>query len=105
MGRKLQEVPRGEEVFLGSTVVRKLADVRFTSELSGHAKSDELLEFLSGFKKIKTLLVTHGGKSQKEAFCKLVDKANIAKEATILDRNNYVRLNPWGILDKKTWKD
>ena len=105
LGRKLQEVPRGEEVFLGSTVVRKLADVRFTSELSGHAKSDELLEFLSGFKKIKTLLVTHGGKSQKEAFCKLVDKANIAKEATILDRNNYVRLNPWGILDKKTWKD
>ena len=42
---------------------------------------------------------------QKEEFRKLAEKANISKEVTVLDRNNYVRLNPWGILDKKNWKD
>ncbi len=105
LGRKLQETENGEEVQIGGTPVKKLADVRFTSELSGHAKADELLEFLSEFKKIKALLITHGAISQREAFRKLAEKANVAKEVVIIDRNNYVRLNPWGILDKKIWKD
>lgn len=103
IGRKLQEIEQGEEILIGGRLVQKNADVRFTSELSGHAKADELLEFISGFRKLKTLIITHGSKTKKEAFKTLAEGANLAKEVTIIDRNHYVRLNPWGILDKKTW--
>lgn len=105
VGRKLQETGQGEEIVIGGKLVQKNADVRFTSEFSGHAKADELLKFISGFLKIKVLIVAHGDTDKKKAFKRLVEDANVAKEVTIVDRNNYVRLNPWGILDKKIWKD
>lgn len=105
LGRKLREVNYGEEVCVSGVVVKKIADVKFTSELSGHAKADELLEFLSGFKKVKTLMVTHGEFSSKNEFANLLEKSGMGKEVTILDRQHYVRLNPWGILEHKIWSD
>lgn len=105
LGRRLMETEDGEMVRIGGVEVRKAADVRFTSEFSGHAKADELLEFLSGFKKIKTIMVAHGEVLAKENFAALLEDANIAKEVTILNRQNYVRLNPWGILENKTWRE
>lgn len=105
LGRRLMETEDGESVRIGGVEVKKVADVRFTSEFSGHAKADELLEFLSGFKKIKTIMVTHGEVIAKESFATLLEKSNIAKEVTVLDRENYVRLNPWGILEHKIWRE
>ena len=105
IGRQLKEISSGEVIQIGGSFVRKIADVRFTSEFSGHARADELLEFLRGFRRIKTLIVTHGNIESKNAFKNLAENANLAKEVTIIDRNNYVRLNPWGILDMKPWVD
>jgi len=107
LGRKLKEnETEGQTtVKISGMEVEVVAEVKFTSELSGHAKADELLDFLSGFKKIKALLVAHGEVEAKQQFASLVEDANIAKEVTILDREHYVRLNPWGILENKVWQE
>jgi len=105
LGRKLKELDYGEEVCVCGVTVKKIADVRFTSELSGHAKADELLEFLSNFKKAKTFMVTHGELKSKKEFADLLEESGMGKEVTILDRQHYVRLNPWGILENKIWID
>ena len=107
LGRRLKETEEeGQKtVKIGGVEVAVVAEVKFTSELSGHAKADELLDFLSGFKKIKALMVTHGEVEAKQQFANLLEEANIAKEVTVLDRQNYVRLNPWGILENKVWQE
>lgn len=100
-GRKLMELQDREEVNINGSVVKKAAQVSFTLELSGHAKADELLEFLKEFKKIKTIMVAHGNNEMKSSFANLLKRENFAKKITILNRENYVRLNKWGIMEEK----
>ena len=68
--------------------------------LSGHAKADEMIEFLKGFEKVKLVLVNHGAEETKKTFAERVKNEIDPKDVEILDRHYFYRVNAYGLLKK-----
>jgi len=98
LGRRLKETPDGEFVKINGIVLRKHAQVEYTSEFSAHAKADEMIEFLNGFENLKSVLVNHGEIDVKDKFAERIASETKAKVVGVLDRSYFFRVSPWGIV-------
>lgn len=96
LGRKLMEAKPGTPVVVGGRMLKKMADVRSTSEFSAHAKADELIELLHKFKDIKMVLVNHGEPEVKEIFAERVLDEVSTKNIGILGGEYAFRLDRYG---------
>lgn len=98
LGRRLYDCPKSEIVSVAGLEVKKLADVKFTSEFSAHAKSDELLDFLKTFSNPKLILINHGSEEAQVAYSRLVINDLNPKDLGILDGQYVFRINPYGLV-------
>ncbi len=99
LGSKLKEAGIGELVKVNSVIRTKKARIEYTSEFSAHAKADELINFLSQFANIKTLIINHGTEEAKKAFAQEVLKEDFnIKNICILDSKYYFKLNSYGLI-------
>lgn len=100
MGRRLHDCQNGEIVDCCGLKVKKLATVLFTSELSAHAKADELIGFLLPFVCMKLVLINHGTNKKKDVYSDRVVNETNAKNVGILGREYLFRIDEYGL--KKT---
>lgn len=98
LGRKLKDTEDGAEVEISGKTYVKRARVEYTSEFSGHAKSDQMIEFLKRFKHLKLVLLNHGEVETKVAFRQVIEKEVEAKNVEILGRDTLYRINPYGLV-------
>lgn len=104
LGRKLKEAEKGQTVEIGGRLLRKNADVEYTNEFSAHAKSDEMIDFLKQFKRLKLALVNHGEQNVKYVFANKIIEEVEPKDVGILGRDYFFRVNPYGLVETKTTK-
>lgn len=104
LGRRIKETPDGEFVKVNGMILRKHANVEFTSEFSAHAKADEMIEFLKGFENLKSVLVNHGEIDVKDKFAERIASETVVKTVGVLDRNYFFRVSPWGIVKSYSTK-
>ena len=100
LGRQLQETERGEVVATSTFVRYKYADVQFSTEDSGHAKADELIEFLGQFRNLKLVLFAHGEHESKMSLHNLVEKELKVKGLGVLNSNVSYMINSYGLMKK-----
>ena len=98
LGRRLKDTAYGETVVVGGLLVKKFADVEYTSEFSAHAKADEMIEFLQKFKNLKLVLINHGEIDTKESFANNVVENVETKNVGILGRDFFFRVSPYGLV-------
>lgn len=99
LGYKLNLAENGKTVTIGGRILRKSADVQFTSEFSAHAKADELIDFLHQFKDIKLLLVQHGEPEVKKQFAeRVVDECSNIKDVGLLGDGYFFRADRYGFV-------
>ena len=104
LGSKLKSALIGEEVEIGGVICKKKAEVEYTTEFSAHAKADEMLSFLAGFKNLKLVLVNHGEPETKLEFAKrIVDELN-PKNVAVLGRDYFYRMGHYGLIKSMTTK-
>ena len=99
LGRRLLNTEQGNSVTVGAILKSKIADVKTTSEFSGHAKRDELLSFLSNLTSIKSLHIVHGEPEVKESFgeyCR--EHLGLQDNVSIGGLGYTTRINPFGIV-------
>lgn len=97
LGRTLRDTPSGEFVKINGMILKKFANIEFTSEFSAHAKADEMIRFLQEFKNLKAVLVNHGEIDVKDNFAKRIAALVEVKNVAVLDRNYFFRISPYGI--------
>lgn len=98
-GRKLQDTPIGESVFLrDGRIIQKNAQVEFTDELSAHSRADELLNYLQRFNNIKFLGINHGTTKQTQAYASYVKKNTNIKDVFVLNEKTTYRFNEYGLV-------
>ena len=100
LGRRVLDCEEGEEVTIGGVQIKKLAEVQNTREFSGHAKADEMIDFLKEFENIKFILINHGEEETKKKFMDRVQKEIDPKDIDILDREYFFRINAYGFMKK-----
>ena len=104
LGRRLYDCAKEDKIDVAGLQVKKSADVQFTSELSAHAKADELIDFLRPFEDIKLLLVNHGDSDKKEIYAnRVIDEIN-PKDVGILGRDYFFRIDGYGFVKSFTTK-
>lgn len=104
LGRRLYDCAKEDKIDVAGLQVKKSADVQFTSELSAHAKADELIDFLRPFEDIKLLLVNHGNSDKKEIYAnRVIDEIN-PKDVGILGRDYFFRIDGYGFVKSFTTK-
>lgn len=103
LGRRLHDCLDGEKIEISGVLVKKRADVQFTSEFSAHAKADELIDFLKPFENIKFLLVNHGETDTKETYANRVIDEIDPKDVGILG-TYFFRIDGYGLVKSLTTK-
>lgn len=98
LGNRLKIANVDDVVTVGGLLVKKQADVEYSTEFSAHAKADEMIEFLNQFKNLKLILVNHGETQTKETFAKRIVEQVKAKAVGILGREYFFRINPYGLV-------
>ena len=71
----------------------KRAEVKTTSEFSGHARRDEMARFLAKFKDLRVLYVTHGEPEVRESFGKYCQENCRLKNVAITGTGYTFRMN------------
>lgn len=97
LGARLKNTELGETVEVGGLLVKKRADVEYTTEFSAHAKADEMIEFLNQFENLKLVLVNHGHAEVKMSFAERILDEVSPKMVGILGREYFFRVNPYGL--------
>lgn len=97
LGRRLMDAQKDKSLEVSGRLVKKHADVKFTTEFSAHAKSDELIAFLQQFENLQAVLVNHGSHESKTAFAEKVLEEVETKDVAILSRDLGFRINQFGI--------
>ena len=104
LGRTLRDTPKGEIVDISGMMVRKMADVEYTTEYSAHAKADEMIDFLNQFTDLKLILVNHGQKDVKKAFAnKILEEVNV-NSVGILGEGYLFRVDHYGYVKSMNTK-
>lgn len=104
LGRRLLDSQKNDAVEISGLKVKKLADVKFTSEFSAHAKADELIQFLKDFENIKLVLINHGDNLKKDAYASRVLNEINPKDVGILGRDYLFRLDGYGFIKPMSTK-
>ena len=97
LGRKLLDYKSRNIVNVYGLQIKILADIKFTFEISAHAKADVLLDFLKPFENIKTVLINHGDTFIKESYAEQVMEEIDCKDIGVLSRDYLFRLNAYGL--------
>lgn len=98
LGHRLKNADYNQAVEIAGVLVKKRAEVEYTTEFSAHAKADEMITFLSKFSNLKLVLVNHGQTEVKKKFAeRILDEIN-AKSVGILGDNYLFRVNTWGFV-------
>lgn len=97
-GRTLSEAKQNESFVLGGMVLEKKAEMLYTTEMSSHAKGDELIDLLKQFNKLQSVIVNHGEQSVKLDFAKRIIDNQLAKKVGIIDSLNVFRVGEYGII-------
>lgn len=98
LGYKLKNANLGEMVEMSGMVLKKRAQVEFTTEYSAHAKADEMIAFLKQFNQPKLILINHGEEDVKRIFAERVaEEVELAKRVGILSRDYFFRVNQYGL--------
>ena len=95
LGNRLKTTPVGEIVKVGGLLVKKQAQVEYTTEFSAHAKADEMIQFLKQFRNINLVIVNHGEVAVKDAFAKRILKEVNPKDVGIANREIFFRVTPY----------
>lgn len=98
LGSCLKNSEKGEPVTVGGILLKKMADVEYTTEFSAHAKADEMIAFLKDFSNIKLILINHGEENVKREFSKRILKEVDPKAVGILGREYFYRVGPYGFI-------
>ncbi len=98
LGRKLKEAEKGKAVEVNGLVLKKKAQVEYTTEFSAHAKADEMIAFLKQFENLKLVLVNHGASQTKSIFADRILSEVKPKAVGILGRDYYFRVNGYGLV-------
>ena len=98
LGAELRNCNVGDIVEIGGVLIRKFADVQYTSEYSAHAKADELIALLNKFPNKQLVLVTHGQTETKKNFAKKVLLETKTKSVGILGEEYIFRGNTYGLV-------
>ena len=98
LGRRLQSISKDEEFKINGICKVKKANVLSTNEFSGHAKVEELLDFLKQFNNIKSILINHADENAKVEYEKRVINEINPKAITILRPTNCIRIGAYGII-------
>ena len=98
LGHRLKNTEKGESVEIGGLIVKKKADVEYTTEFSAHAKADEMIDFLKQFKNLKLILLNHGEREVKTKFANRILDEVEPKRIGILGREYFFRVNPYGLV-------
>lgn len=97
LGSKLKNAEFGDDVEVGGLIVKKLAEVDYTTEYSAHAKADEMIEFLQKFNNLELVLVNHGQDDVKVKFAKRILNEVETKYVGILGRDYFFRVDRYGL--------
>lgn len=97
LGRRLIDAEYGKTVAVHSVMRRKKAVIATTAEFSGHAKSDQLIDFLSTLN-IRTLHITHGEVDVKQYFAERCEELLDVKDIAILGMGYTMRVDPYHIV-------
>lgn len=98
LGYKLKNAANRDEIEINGAKVIKRATVYSTNEFSGHAKSEDLIEFLRRFKNVKSILINHGEEETKKEYVKKVIQEVSPKAIAILRPYNCIRIGAYGII-------
>ncbi len=98
MGNRLKETKYGDTVEVRGLMVKKKADVEYTTEYSAHAKADEMIEFLKQFKDLKLILINHGEIEAKKTFAKRIVEEVDTKNVGLLGRQYFFRVDSYGLV-------
>ena len=101
----LYRAEEGDLIKIGGQIIMKLAKVSYTSEFSGHARLDHMLDFISKFSNIQSVLVTHGATKAKLYMKTELDNLKNVKRAEVIDRQTSFIFNETGIIKKCDWVD
>lgn len=114
LGYKILNSPK-RQVKIGNKTYKVRAELFQTNELSSHAKANELIDFLSKFKKLQMVLINHGEEDVQEQFLTRVESevntkrvARLGEYAFRINETGYkqqmkANLNP--VQEKKRSKD
>lgn len=98
LGNRLKSARVDHFTEIGGMIVKKKADVEYTTEFSAHAKADEMINFLKQFENLKLVLVNHGESQTKKSFAeKILDEVN-TKRVGLLGREYFFRVDPYGLV-------
>ena len=103
-GARLKEAEVGTAVQIGGTLVKKYAQVEYTTEYSAHAKADEMIDFLKKFKKLKLVLVNHGEANTKQIFAERIINEVDTERVGILGSGYFFRVNHEGLIKSLSTK-
>lgn len=98
LGNRLKNAEFGEMVEVGGLIVKKKANVEYTTEFSAHAKADEMIDFLKQFSNLRLVLVNHGEIKTKKIFAERIIKEVDAKRVGLLGREYFFRVDPYGLV-------
>ena len=83
---------------IGGTLVKKRAQVEYTTEYSAHAKADEMIDFLKKFKHLELVLVNHGEADTKQIFAERIINEVDTDRVGILGCGYFFRVNHDGLV-------
>lgn len=104
LGARLKEAEVGTAVQIGGTLVKKYAQVEYTTEYSAHAKADEMIDFLKKFKHLKLVLVNHGEANTKQIFAERIINEVDTERVGILGSGYFFRVNHEGLIKSLSTK-
>lgn len=98
LGNRLKIAEMGDIVQVGGLLVKKRANVQYTTEFSAHAKADEMIDFLNQFYNLKVVLVNHGETNTKNIFAERILDEVSTKRVGILGAGYFFRVDPYGVI-------
>lgn len=104
LGARLKAAEVGTAVQIGGTLVKKHAQVEYTTEYSAHAKADEMIDFLKKFKHLKLVLVNHGEANTKQIFAERIINEVDTERVGILGSGYFFRVNHEGLIKSLSTK-
>lgn len=97
LGRKLQNGEKGQIIDVG-VMVKKMADVYYTSEFSSHAPADVLLKVIQAPEDVRLVLINHGNIGVQEKLAERILNESEAKKVGLLGRDYFFRVDHYGLV-------
>lgn len=104
-GSKIKEIPDGQFANINGIMTKKKAKILSTSEFSGHAKKEDLLDLLKQFPNLKSVLLNHGEEEAKEKYANEVINELNPKKIAILGSKFYIRVGAYGVIKSHPTSD